>query len=199
MNGQRHCDQRNGLERAAAHHRAHGVRRRDAAALGVAHPQRQAQDLRQYRRPPARLRRHHAGRMDAQPVRPDGELEGRRMDPLDLARQAGAEGHPRSGGRARGAEDRRGRRRGVEPWRPPARRRALDDLGAAQGRGRDRRAEGDPDRFRHPHRPGHLPRARARRQCLHDRPRVPLRPRRGRRGRRRARDQHPARASSTPR
>ena len=39
---------------------------------------------------------------------------------------------------------------------------------------------------RHPHRPGHFPRARARRQCLHDRPRVPLRPRRRRRGRRRA-------------
>ena len=87
-------------------------------------------------------------------------------------RQAGAERHPRSRGCARGAEDRRRRRGGVEPRRAPARRRALDDRGAAQGRGRDRRAEGGPDRFRHPHRAGHLPRARARRQCLHDRPRV---------------------------
>ena len=31
---------------------------------------------------------------------------------------------------------------------------------------------------RDPHRPGHFPRARARRQCLHDRPRIPLWPRR---------------------
>src|SRR5258707_1045340 len=82
---------------------------------------------------PTGLRRHRAGRMDAAAVRPDRELEGRRRDPFDLARQTRTERHPRCRGCARGAEARRRRHRGVEPWRAPARRRAVNDRGAAQG------------------------------------------------------------------
>jgi hypothetical protein len=72
---------------AAAHHGAHRVRRAAAPDLGVAHFTRQAQNVRQRRRASAQLRRHHARSLDAAAVRPDGELEGRRMDPLALARK----------------------------------------------------------------------------------------------------------------
>ena len=123
VNGQRHIDMRNGLSVPPRLTARTVFDVLTPSGLGLAHPQRQAQDLRQCRWPSARrqrLRRADARRMDAQPVRRHGDVEGRGLDPLDLATETRAQGHPRSGGCARGAEDRRRRHRGVEPWWPPA-------------------------------------------------------------------------------
>ena len=72
----------------------------DQAGLGVQRARRQAQDLRQSRRP----REGHGGRaiagaMDRNPVRSDAELEGRGVDQEHLARQADPQGHSRRRGR----------------------------------------------------------------------------------------------------
>ena len=99
---------------------------------------------------------------------------------IDLAGQADPEGHSgRRGRRARGKDRRAGHRR-LQPWRPPARRRAVVDRGAAGDCRHRRLADGDHVRRRHPHRHGRGARARARRQILHDRPRLCLWPRRRR-------------------
>ena len=82
-------------------------------------------------------------------------------------------------------QDRRAGAGGFQPWRPPARRRAVVDRSAARNRRCGRLADGNHVRRRHPLRPGRDARARARRQILHDRPRLCLRPRRRRPGRRR--------------
>ena len=76
------------------------------------------------------------------------------------------------------AEDRRAGDGGLQPWRPPARRRAVVDRGAAGDRRCRRLADGNHVRRRHPLRPGRDARAGARRQILHDRPRLYSRPRR---------------------
>ena len=80
--------------------------------------------------------------------------------------------------------------RRVQPWRPPARRRAVVDRGAAGDRRHRRLEDGDHVRRRHPLRPGRGARARARRQILHDRPRLCLWPGRRRTGRRRQGARH---------
>ena len=67
-------------------------------------------------------------------VRHHAELEGCRLDPLDLAGQADPQGHSRRRGRRGGREDRRACDGGLQPWRPPARRRAVVDRGAAGDR-----------------------------------------------------------------
>ena len=99
------------------------------------------------------------------------------------------------------AEDcRQGRRAsagGLQPRRPSARRRAVLDRGVAGDRRCGRLEDRDHVRRRHPLRPGRDARAGARRQVLHDRPRLCLRPRRRRPGRRRERDRHPRATNST--
>ena len=110
------------------------------------------------------------------------ELERRRLDPQHLAGQADPQRHPRRRGRRGSRQDRRAGAGGFQPWRPAARRRAVIDRGAAGDRRRRRLADRDPVRRRHSLRPGRDARARARRQILHDRPRLYPRPRRLRRG-----------------
>ena len=51
-----------------------------------------------------------------------------------LAGQADPEGHPRRRGCEAGGQDRRACDGGLQPWRPPARRRAVVDRGAAGDR-----------------------------------------------------------------
>ena len=127
------------------------------------------------------------------------ELEGRRVDPQHLAGQAHPQGHSRRRGRRARGEDRRAGAGGLQPWRPAARRRAVVDLGAAGDRRRGRLLDGDHVRRRHPLRPGRDARAGARRQLLHDRPRLRLRSRRRRPGRRRQGDRHhPQRTATSP-
>ena len=77
-------------------------------------------------------RRHHrAVDLDQFAVRHLAELEGHRLDPQHLAGQADPEGHSRRRGRGERGQDRRAGDRGLQPWRPPARRRAVVDRGAA--------------------------------------------------------------------
>ena len=136
--------------------------------------------------------------LDPGAVRSGALLEGRRVDQEHLAGQADPQGHSRRRRRQDRGQARRRRHRGVEPWRPPARRRAVVDLGAAGGRRRGRRRHRSAVRRRHPHRRRRHARAGARRARLPDRPRLCLRPRRRRAGRRRQGDRHPqegARAS----
>ena len=64
-------------------------------------------------------------------VRHLAELEGHRLDPQHLAGQADPEGHSGRRGRRDRGQDRRAGDRGLQPWRPPARRRAVVDRGAA--------------------------------------------------------------------
>ena len=144
---------------------------------------RQAPHLRQSRRPPQGHRRYHrAGDLDLDAVRHHAELEGRRVDPQHLAGQAGPEGHSRRRGRRGSGQDRRAGSGGLQPWRPATRRRAVVDRGVAGDRRRRRLADGNHVRRRHPLGPGRDARARARRQVLHDRPRLYPRPRRRWRG-----------------
>ena len=70
--------------------------------------------------------------LDRVAVRHVAELEGRRVDPQHLAGQADPQGHPRRRGRRAGGQDRRAGAGGLQPWRPPARRRAVVDRGAAR-------------------------------------------------------------------
>ena len=112
------------------------------------------------------------GDLDRVAVRHLAELEGRRMDPQHLAGQADPQGHSRRRGRRGSGQDRRAGAGGLQPWRPAARRRAVVDRGAAGDRRRRRLADGNHVRRRHPLRPGRDARAGARRQILHDRPRL---------------------------
>ncbi|GAE56362.1 hypothetical protein XPR_2997, partial [Xanthomonas arboricola pv. pruni MAFF 301420] len=115
-----------GHERAqcvAAAHAAGG----DASALGLGRgpagsPARSGQYLDLPRQPdrPAGLHRL-AGRQ----LRPVHRLERPGMDPRVLDRADGDQGHPGPGRCARCGALRRRRHRGVQPWRPPARRRAV--------------------------------------------------------------------------
>ena len=101
---------------------------------------RQAQDLRQSRRPRAgHGEREFAGAMDRQPVRSGAELEGRRVGQEPVAGQAHPQGHPGCRGRQDRRKDRRERARRLQSRRPPARRRAVLDLGAAEDRRGGRR------------------------------------------------------------
>ena len=86
-------------------------------------------------RPPDRLlqtahRRHRPRRLF---------LAAGRADPAPLAGPVRAQGHPVAGGRAHRPGQRRGRDRGVEPWRPPARHRGVADGGAGRDQGGGRR------------------------------------------------------------
>ena len=76
--------------------------------------------------------RQVAGRMERQAVRRRPQLEGHRMDPQHLAGQADHQGHTRRRRRQARRQDRRGRDRGLQSWRPPARRRAVVDFDAAR-------------------------------------------------------------------
>ena len=93
---------------------------------------------------------HRAVDLDQFAVRHLAELEGHRLDPLDLAGQADPEGHSRRRGRRDRGQDRRAGDRGLQPWRPPARRRAVVDRGAAGDRRRRRLEDGNHVRRRHP-------------------------------------------------
>ena len=95
-------------------------------------------------------------------------------------------------------QDRRAGDRGLQPWRPPARRRAVVDRGAARNRRHGRLEDGNHVRRRHPLRPGRDARARARRQILHDRPRLCLWPRGRRTGRRRQGARHHRQGTRSP-
>ncbi len=83
-------------------------RHRHQAGLGAQRPARQAQDLRQYRRPLSRHgQRHRAVEMDLRTIRRDAELERRRVDQEHLAGQADPQGHSRCRGCAHRRKDRR--------------------------------------------------------------------------------------------
>ena len=88
--------------------------------------------------------------VDLRPVRSVAELEGRRVDQQPLARQAHPQGHPRRRGCAHRGKDRRGGAGRVQSRRPPARRRAVVDLHAAEDRRRARLRHRDHVRRRHP-------------------------------------------------
>ena len=159
-------------------------RYRDQAALGLERAQRAPKDIRKSRRPCARHgERQFAVDLDREPVRSDAELEGRGMGAEAVARQAHPQGHSRSGRcKARG-QDRRRRHHRVQSRRPAARRHLVVDLDAAESGRRRRLADRDHVRRRRAHRARHPARARARREELHDRPRLYLGPRRRRAGR----------------
>ena len=73
---------------------------RHQAGLGGRRAARQAPHLRQSRRSPQGHRRYHRARdLDRDAVRHHAELEGCRLDPQHLARQADPEGHSRRRGR----------------------------------------------------------------------------------------------------
>ena len=70
------------------------ARHRHQAGLGAERAARQAQDLRQPRRPrQGHGGRHRAVALDRRPVRPGAELEGRRLDQEPVARPADHQGH----------------------------------------------------------------------------------------------------------
>ena len=81
--------------------------------------------------------------LDRLAVRHHAELEGRRLDPQHLAGQAGPQGHSRRRGCRGSGQDRRAGAGGLQPWRPPARRRAVVDRGVAGDRRCRRLADGD--------------------------------------------------------
>ena len=94
--GQRHADVRNGLTVPPEIKLKNLIDIATKPAWALVHPQGQAQDLRQSRRPREGHREHQlAGRMDREPVRPDAELEGRRVGQEPVAGQADPQGHPR--------------------------------------------------------------------------------------------------------
>ena len=113
-------------------------------------------------------------------------VERRRVGPLAMGRAAGHQRHPRSRRRARSGGERRGRHRRVQPWRPPARRRAVERARLAGDRRCRRRTHADPRRWRRSLGPRRRPDARARRRLRAAGPRLGLCARRARRGRRRA-------------
>ncbi len=149
------------------------ARLRQQAGLGRRRAARQAPHLRQPGRPSQGHRGYHrALDLDRFAVRHHAELEGCRLDPQHLAGQADPQGHSRRRGRRGSRQERRAGAGGLQPWRPAARRRAVVDRGAARDRRCRRLADGDHVRRRHSLRPGRDARARARRQILHDRPRL---------------------------
>ena len=106
--GQRHADVRNGLTVPPEIKIKNLIDIATKPAWALSHPQRQAQDLRQSRRPrEGHGERQLAGGMDREPIRPGAELEGRRMGQEPLARQAHPQGHPRRRGRQDRGDDRR--------------------------------------------------------------------------------------------
>ncbi len=137
--GQRHADIKNGMTVPPEWSLSKLVdfATKPAWVAGVLRGKRR--DLRQPGRPPQGHRRHHRARdLDRDPVRHHAELEGHRVDPQHLAGQADPEGHSRRRGRRGSGEDRRAGAGGFQPWRPPARRRAVIDRGAAGDRRRHR-------------------------------------------------------------
>ncbi len=94
--GQRHRDIKNGMTVPPEIRLKNIIDVADQAGLGLEHPHRQAQDLRQSRRPrEGHGERQFAGDMDRHAVRSGAVLEGRGMDQEYLAGQADPEGHPR--------------------------------------------------------------------------------------------------------
>ena len=84
------------------------ARLRQQAVMGRRRAARQAPQLRQHRRPRQRHRgSHQAVGMDGVAVRHLAELEGHRLDPLDLAGQADPQRHSRRRGRRGSGQDRR--------------------------------------------------------------------------------------------
>ena len=131
--GQRHKDLRNGLSAPPKLTLPTSSTDGDAAALVPGHAEHQAPHLRQHRRPRQERRRPLlAVVLDDGAVRPAAVLEGCRLDQGALGRQADPQGHPRRGRCADGGQDRRRRDHRLQPWRPPARRRAVLDHGAAE-------------------------------------------------------------------
>ena len=171
--GQRHQDIKNGMTVPPEWSLSKLFDFATKPAWVVRRAARQAPHLRQSGRPSQGHRRHHrAVDLDRLAVRHLAELEGRRVDPQHLAGQADPQGHSRRRGCRGSRQDRRAGAGGLQPWRPAARRRAVVDRGAAGNRRRRRLEDGDHVRRRHPLRPGRDARARARRQILHDRPRL---------------------------
>ena len=133
--GQRHRDIKNGMTVPPEIRVRQPGRHRHQAGLGAERVARQAQDLRQHRRPhPRHGKRHSVVEVDGRAIRSDAELEGRRVDQELVARQAHPQGHTRRRGCAHRGQDRRGGDRGVQSRRPPARRRAILDRHAAANR-----------------------------------------------------------------
>ena len=151
--GQRHCDIKNGMTVPPRDQARQPHRHRHQAGLGALASSRAS--ARPSAISPATCghgERQFAGAMDREPVRSDAELEGRRVDQEPVAGQAHPQGHPRRRGRPDRGQDRRRRAHRIQPRRPPARRRAVVDLGAAEGRRCGRRRDRGDVRRRHPHR-----------------------------------------------
>src|SRR5439155_14517737 len=164
--------------------------------LGVERAEGKTQVVRQPRRPhPERGQPDHAFAVDRRPVRPDAQLEGRRVGEESLGRQADPERHPRRRRREDRRLERRRRDRALQPRRPPARRHRIVDPRAARSGQRGGRPHRGAVRRRHPLGPGRAQGARARRARRPDRPRFSLRPGRdGGKGRHERAGNHPQRA-----
>src|SRR6266513_1373410 len=164
--------------------------------LGVERAEGKTQIVRQPRRPhPERGQPEHAFAVDRRPVRPDAQLEGRRVGEESLGRQADPERHPRRRRREDRRLERRRRDRGLQPRRPPARRHRVVDPRAARSGQRGGRPHRGAVRRRRPLGPGRAQGARARRARRPDRPRFSLRPGRdGGKGRHPRSGNHPQRA-----
>src|SRR5947207_2840485 len=122
------------------------------------------QIVRQPRRPhPERGQPDHAFAVDRRPVRPDAQLEGRRVGEESLGRQADPERHPRRRRREDRRLERRRRDRGLQPRRPPARRHRVVDPRAARSGQRGGRPHRGAVRRPRPLGPGSPQSARARR------------------------------------
>ena len=135
--GQRHADIKNGMTVPPEWSLSKLVDFASKPAWVAGRAARQAPHLRQSGRPSQGHRRYHrAGHLDRDPVRHLAELERHRVDSQHLARQADPQGHSRCRGRRGSGEDRRAGAGGLEPWRTPARRRAVVDRGPARDRRR---------------------------------------------------------------
>ncbi len=159
----------------------------DAARAGAwacwARPRRSFRNIVGHAKGVATCRRSSAWTRRA--VRPAAVVEGRRVDQGALGRQADPQGHPRCRGCRCGRRQRRRRDHRLQPWRPPARRRAVLDLHAAAASSR-RSATKIEVHIDGGIRSGQdvLKAARARREGHLYRPPLPLRPRRHGQGRR---------------
>ena len=130
--GQRHQDIKNGMSVPPEWSLSKLLDFASKPVMGRRRAARQAPQLRQSSSATSKApRTHQAVGMDGVAVRHLAELEGHRLDPQHLAGQADPEGHSGCRGRGDRGQDRRAGHRGLQPWRPPARRRAVVDRGAA--------------------------------------------------------------------
>ena len=103
--GQRHRDIKNGMTVPPQWRIGNFIDMASKPAWLLERRPRQAQDLRQSRRPyPRHGERQFAVALDLRSVRRDVELEGRRVDRQPVARQAHPQGHPRRRGCAHAAK-----------------------------------------------------------------------------------------------